>query len=153
MCVKLPATLNTQLEYVFHTWGNAQSFGYHYFVTNKKILSGDAQCCNKDCCECLLVRPRDGNLTQDGDPTCPPPLPSTLSEGKPLIGALVLGKSCTRSHPRLNLKLSCISSEIFFFFGPFGPISSTSGDEVALHHQTTHKKSVCKLNKPIVLHF
>ena len=128
-------------------------FGYHYFVTNKKILSGDAQCCNKDCCECLLVRPRDGNLTQDGDPTCPPPLPSTLSEGKPLIGALVLGKSCTRSHPRLNLKLSCISSEIFFFFGPFGPISSTSGDEVALHHQTTHKKSVCKLNKPIVLHF
>ena len=25
MCVKLPATLNVQLEYVFYTWGNAQS--------------------------------------------------------------------------------------------------------------------------------
>ena len=25
MCVKLPATLNIQLEYVFYTWGNTQS--------------------------------------------------------------------------------------------------------------------------------
>ena len=25
MCVKLLATLNIQLEYIFYTWGNAQS--------------------------------------------------------------------------------------------------------------------------------
>ena len=68
MCVKLPATLNIQLEYVFYTWGNAQSFWAPLLCHQKKILSGDAQCCNKDCCECLLVRPKDENLPQNRDP-------------------------------------------------------------------------------------
>ena len=36
MCVKLPATLNTQLEYVFHTWGNAQSFWVPLLCHQKK---------------------------------------------------------------------------------------------------------------------
>ena len=36
--------------------------------SNYKLLSGDTQCCNKDCCECLLVHHRDVNLTQNGDP-------------------------------------------------------------------------------------
>ena len=30
--------------------------------------SGDVQCRNKDCCDCLLVRRRGGSLTQNGDP-------------------------------------------------------------------------------------
>ena len=40
---------------------------YHHFVTKQLFLSRDAQCCNKDCCECQLVRSGDGNLTQNGD--------------------------------------------------------------------------------------
>ena len=36
MCVKLPATLNTQLEYVSHTWGNAQSFWVPLLCHQKK---------------------------------------------------------------------------------------------------------------------
>ena len=45
MCVKLPATLNIQLKYVFYTQGlhKVRFCGYHYFVTKKKIHSGDAQ--------------------------------------------------------------------------------------------------------------
>ena len=35
MRVKLLATLNIQLEYVFYTWGNAQSL----FVSSLKTLS------------------------------------------------------------------------------------------------------------------
>ena len=35
MCVKLLATLNIQLQYVFYTWGNAQSL----FVSYLKMLS------------------------------------------------------------------------------------------------------------------
>ena len=30
--------------------------GYHHFVTKQLFLSGNAQCCNKECCECQLVR-------------------------------------------------------------------------------------------------
>ena len=41
MCVKLPATLNIELEYVFYTWGNARSlwvplfffFGHQVIIT------------------------------------------------------------------------------------------------------------------------
>ena len=39
MCVKLLATLNIQLDYVFYTWGNAQSlwvplsFGHQVIIT------------------------------------------------------------------------------------------------------------------------
>ena len=36
MCVKLPATLNTQLEYVFQTWGNAQGFWVPLLCHQKK---------------------------------------------------------------------------------------------------------------------
>ena len=67
MSVKLPATLNIQPKYVFYTWANTQSLWVPLFC-HQVIISGDAQCCNKDCCECLLMRPRDGNFTQNGDP-------------------------------------------------------------------------------------
>ena len=120
MCVKLPAPLNIQLEYIFYTWGNAQSFWVPLFCHQEKKYSLETQCCNKDCCECLLDRPRDGNLTQNGDPrvgkltfehlkmsnfpwVAPPPPPHRPSWGKPLIGALVLAKSRTRSRRRLRI--------------------------------------------------
>ena len=70
MCVKLPATRNIQLEYVFYSWGNAQNLRVPLFFLSPsnyyslEILSAGY----KDCCECLLVCPRDGNLNQNGDP-------------------------------------------------------------------------------------
>ena len=39
MCVKLPATLNIQLEYVFYTWGNVQSFWVPLFCHQEKKYS------------------------------------------------------------------------------------------------------------------
>ena len=44
MCVKLPATLNVQLEYVFYTWGNTQSlwiplFCHQVIIERREILS------------------------------------------------------------------------------------------------------------------
>ena len=39
MCVKFPATLNIQLEYVFFTWGNAQSFLVPLFCHQEKKYS------------------------------------------------------------------------------------------------------------------
>ena len=60
MCVKFPATLNIQLKYI------CTKFVCTVILSlRKKILSGDAQCCNKDRCE-LLVRPSGRNLTQNG---------------------------------------------------------------------------------------
>ena len=102
MCVKLAVTLNVKLEYVFFTWGNAQSLWVPFFT--KTLLFEDAECCNT-VFWVLLVRPRDGKLTHNGDsrvgtlafenlkmsnfpwaaPQPPPPPPSCC---KPLIGAL-----------------------------------------------------------------
>ena len=70
MWVKLPATLNIQLEYAFYTWWKVctKFVGTIIFLSPSNYYSLDAQCCNNDCCECLLVRPRDVNLSQNGDP-------------------------------------------------------------------------------------
>ena len=70
MWVKLPATLNIQLEYAFYTWWKVctKFVGTIIFLSPSNYYSLDAQCCNNDCCECLLARPRDVNLSQNGDP-------------------------------------------------------------------------------------
>ena len=70
MCVKLPATLNIQLEYVFYTWRNAQSLWVPLFLSPSNYYSPEmlSAAQKKKCCDCLLVCPSDGNLTQNGDP-------------------------------------------------------------------------------------
>ena len=74
MCVtgKLPAALNIQLEYVFYAWGNTQSLWVPLFCHQVLLLSGDAQCYNKGCCECLLVHPTGEKLTFENLPWIAP---------------------------------------------------------------------------------
>ena len=38
MCVKLPATLNIQLEYVFYSWGNAQNLRVPLFFFCHQVI-------------------------------------------------------------------------------------------------------------------
>ena len=39
MCVKLPAALNIQLEYVFYSWRNAQSLWVLLFFCHQVIIT------------------------------------------------------------------------------------------------------------------
>ena len=48
MCVKLQATLNIQLEYVFYIWGNAQSL----FVSSLTTLSAALKTVVSDSSDC-----------------------------------------------------------------------------------------------------
>ena len=110
--------------------------GYHFSPRHYslKTLSAAIQCC-----ECLLVRPRDGNLTHNGDPrvgtlafenlkmsnfpwAALPPPPSCC---KPLIGALYVRRpnpikfDCVRfpNVPWLRrLKTATIFQRIIFGF-------------------------------------